>query len=173
MEIANGSERIGPIGLALTLHQMMKLVIFGAVASMCFAPMWRLTVAGAVSWPRMLLGEAVAIPMVLAIAAIPMIRNGPHKDWLIRSLLLTSVWIALASVIYALNWAAVGPSALNVWAGSGATRGFFRLVIVVLGVPVVLLVWQLVRGWCPKANPAPGGLPGPLRRTRRNPSRIS
>ena len=57
---------------ALTLRQMMKLVVFGAVGSLCLAPMMRLAEIGAVGWPFAILMEAVAIPMVLALAAFPM-----------------------------------------------------------------------------------------------------
>jgi hypothetical protein len=142
-------ERVRPLRLTLTLRQMMKLVVFGAVASMCLAPMWRLADAGVVTWPQMLLGEAVAIPTVLAVVAFPIVRKGPRRDWLIRALLATSLGIGLLSTIYALFWASVGPPSLNLWAGSGATVGFFRAVIVIFGFLFALLLRQVVPGWCP------------------------
>jgi hypothetical protein len=143
-------RRIRPLRprFTLTLRQTMKLVVFGAVASMCLAPMWRLADAGVVTWPQMLLGE------------------GPRKDWLIRALLTTSLGIGLLEMIYALFWAAVGPPSLNVWAGSGATPGFFRVVIVLLGIPFVLLSWQVLPGLSaafpsrPTGDDVPGGVTG-------------
>jgi hypothetical protein len=127
---------------------MMKLVVFGALASMCLAPMWRLAEAGVVTWPLMLLVEAVAIPMVLAVAAFPLVRKGPRKDWLIRALLVTSLGIGLLAAIYSLAWASVGPPSLNVWASSGATVGFVWYIIVLLGLLLVLLLWPIVTGLC-------------------------
>ncbi len=130
----------------LTLRQMLKLVVFGAMASMCLAPMWRLAEAGVVSWPRMLLGEAVAIPTALAVAAFPIVRKGPRKDWLIRASLLTSLGIGLLTAIYTLVCGPAGPPSLNLWAGTGATVGFVWAVIVILGLPFVFLLRQVVRG---------------------------
>ncbi|MGP0068257.1 MAG: hypothetical protein ACLQGP_32260 [Isosphaeraceae bacterium] len=162
-------ERVAPIRFALSLRQMMKLVVFGAVASMCLAPMWRLAEAGIATWPRVILGEAVAIPMVLAVAAFPLVRKGPNKDRLIRALLATSLSIGLLETIYALNWAAAGPPSLNVWAGSGATPGFFRAVIVVLGIPFVMLSRQVLPGLSvvfasrSTGDDVPAGVPGSSR----------
>jgi hypothetical protein len=133
-----------------TVRQMMKLVVFAAVASLCLVPVVRWAEIGAVSWPFAVLMEAVAIPMVLAIVAFPMVRSGPLKDWLIRALLMTSVGVILAAAIYSLCWGAVGPQSLNLWAGStGMTVGFLREVIVVLAFPFILLWQQLVPRLCP------------------------
>ena len=114
-----------PIKLTLSLRQMMKLVIFGAVASMSLAPMWRFAEAGVVTWPQLFFGEAVAIPMILAVAAFPLLRKGPRKDWMIRVLLTTSLGIGLVESIYAPGWASVGPPPLNVWAGMPRPQGSF------------------------------------------------
>jgi hypothetical protein len=88
-------DKARPLRFSLSLRQMMKLVIFAAAESMCLAPMVRLAEAGIVDWSWVILGEAVAIPVVLALVAFPLVRRGPYKDWLIRTLLLISVSIAL------------------------------------------------------------------------------
>ncbi len=143
-------ERVRPLRLTLTLLQMMKLVVFAAVASLCLVPMVRLAEVGAVSWPFAVLMGAVAIPMVLAIVAFPLIKRGPLKDWLIRALLMTSVGVILLAAIYLILWGAVGLQSLNLWARSTAiTVGFLWGVIVVLGVPFLFLVQPLVPGRCP------------------------
>jgi hypothetical protein len=132
-----------------TVRQMMKLVVFAAVASLCLVPMVRLAEMGAVSWPFAVLLEAVAIPLVLALLAFPMVKRGPLKDWLIRALLLTSVGVILGAAIYSLVWASVGPPSLNLWAGSGMTVEFVWQVIFVLGIPFILLLRELMPGRCP------------------------
>ncbi len=123
---------------------MMKLVIFGAVASMCLAPMWRLAEIGAVSWPFAVLMEAVAIPLVLAVVAFPMVRKGPHKDWLVRALLMTSLGIGLGAAIYSCS----GPQQDRLPSTSGPVParpwGLFGAIIVVLGVLFVILLRQFV-----------------------------
>ena len=68
--------RCRPRRPTLTLLQMMKLVVFAAVASLCVAPMFRLAEAGVVPWPYVLMGEGVGIPVVLAIVAFPLLRAG-------------------------------------------------------------------------------------------------
>jgi hypothetical protein len=158
----------------LTLRQVMKLVIFGAVASMCLAPMMRLAENGAVSWPFALLLEAVAIPLVLAVAVFPLVRKGPLKDWLIRALLLTSTGIGLGAAVYSLAWAARGPRSLNVWANSGMPVGMAWAFVVVLGIPFAILFRKVVPGWCPACR-APTLVPdGPVRgRPESTPERAS
>jgi hypothetical protein len=121
----------------MTLIQMMKLVIFAAAASMCLAPMVRLAEAGIVDWQWVILGEAVGIPVVLALAAFPLVRRGPFKDRLIRLLVLTSVSIALGFVVYSLIWGGM------IWAGTGATRATLYFVMIVLTPPFVYLLRQL------------------------------
>ncbi len=141
---------------ALTLRQMMKLVAFGAVGSFCLAPMMRLAEIGAVGWPFAILMEAVAIPMVLALAAFPMVSRGPKKDWLIRGLLMMSLAVILGAAIYSLAWGSVGPQSLNIWAaGSSIGVGFLWFVIVVVGIPFMLLLRQIVPGFCPACRRSP------------------
>jgi hypothetical protein len=129
---------------------MMKVVAFVAIASLCLVPVVRWAEMGAVSWPFAILMEAVAVPIVLAIVAFPLIRRGPLKDWMIRALLMISVGVILAAAIYSLIWGATGPQSLNLWARStGLTVGFLRYVIVVLGLPFLLLLQRLVPRFCP------------------------
>jgi hypothetical protein len=127
----------------LTLRQMMKLVVFGAVASASAVPMVRLTEIGAITWPFLALFEAVAIPLVLALVAFPLVHQSPLKDWLIRVLLLISVGSVLGAAIYSLAWASSGPPSLNVWA-SGMHVEFLWFVIAVTGAPFILLVRLVV-----------------------------
>jgi hypothetical protein len=113
---------------------MMKLVIFAAAASICLAPMVRLAEAGVVEWQWVILGEAVGIPVVLAIVAFPLVRRGPFKDWLIRTMLLTSVSIAMGFAVFSLIWGGM------IWSGTGATRATLYFVMIVLTPPFVILV---------------------------------
>jgi hypothetical protein len=132
----NGA-RVRRVRSGLTLLQMMKLVIFAAAASMCLAPLVRLAEIGAVSWSWMLVGEAVGIPMVLALVAFPLVRRGPFKDWLIRALLLTSVSVVLGSSVYSLFWGR------SIWA-TGLPRVTFYFPIVLLSLPFVALLRKVV-----------------------------
>jgi len=140
---------------ALTLRQMMKLVVFGAVGSLCLTPMIRLAEIGAVGWPFAILMEAVAIPMVLALAVFPLVSRGPRKDWLIRGLLMTSLAVILGSAIYSLAWGSVGPQSLNIWAAGSFTVGFLWFVVVAVGIPFMLLLRQIVPGLCPACRRSP------------------
>jgi hypothetical protein len=115
----------------------MKLVIFAAAASMCLAPMVRLADAGVVEWSWVILGEAVGIPVVLAIVAFPLVRRGRSKDWLIRMLLLTSVSIALGFAVFSLIWGGM------IWSGTGMTRVTLYFVVIVLSAPFLILLRQL------------------------------
>jgi hypothetical protein len=121
----------------MTLIQIMKLVMFAAAASMCLAPMVRLAEAGAVEWEWVILGEAVGIPVVLAILAFPLLRRGPNKDWLIRMLLLISVSIALGFAVFSLTLGGM------IWSVTGATRATLYFVLIVLTPPFVVLAHRL------------------------------
>jgi hypothetical protein len=135
--------------LKLTLRQLMKLVVFGAVASSSLAPMVHLAEIGAVTWPFVFLLESMAIPLVLALVMFPLVRQGPLKDWLIRALLMTSAGVGLGAAIYSLVWASKGPQSLNIWATSGMTVGMVWAFVVVLGFPFAILLWKVTPGWCP------------------------
>jgi hypothetical protein len=72
---------------------MMKLVAFSAIVSFCLTPGTQL--AKELGWGFALVMECVGIPLVLAIVALPLVRKGPLKDWLIRILLLVPVGFTL------------------------------------------------------------------------------
>jgi hypothetical protein len=86
--------------LTLSMRQMMKLVIFAAVASVCVTPVARSVDLGFVTWTAVLVWSIVVVPLVLALVALPLVRKGPLKDWLIRTLLLISVGGALGFLIW-------------------------------------------------------------------------
>ncbi len=92
--------RTRPLRLKLTVRQMMKLVAFSAIVSFCLVQGIRFEQELAApsgskrpvaSWVFVLAVEGVAIPLVLAIVALPLVRKGPLKDWVIRILLLVPV----------------------------------------------------------------------------------
>jgi len=136
----------------MKLSQLMTLIVYGAVASATLTPTVRLVEFGAISWPFALLMAAVAIPLVFSLITFPLVRTGPLKDWLVRSLLLTSVSVILGAASYSLVWAATGPPALNVWANSAMRVEFVWAVIVVLAVPFAHLFGLVVPRWCPRCQ---------------------
>ena len=83
-----------PFRLSLTLRQMMKTVVFAAVASACLAAGVQHAQVFPQAWYGVLMTEAVVIPLALAVTAFPLVRNGPHKDWLIRALVMTAIAMA-------------------------------------------------------------------------------
>ncbi len=120
---------------------MMKLVIFGAGASLCLVPMRPLVEEGVVSWPVVFLMESVAIPLVMALVAFLIVRAGPFRDWLVLALLVTPLAVTLGAAVY-----------LRVWGTSirgGADPDFLLMVILVLGVPLFLIAFHIVPGRCP------------------------
>jgi hypothetical protein len=134
--------------LRLSLTQMMKLVLFAAVASATVAPMAQLKEAGVIpNLSAVVLWGGVAAPLACAVTALLVIQPGPSKDWIIRALVLVSVGFALGAAIYF--------EALAVYL---ATRGqglygfsFIETtaVIVVLGVAAGVLLRRLIPRWCP------------------------
>lgn len=120
-----------------TLLQMMKLVVLAAVASLAAAPCLRLAAAGVLEWPLVLMGEAVGIPLALAVGALVILRSGPGKDRAVRVLLLLSTVAALGVTVPPL----FGPS--PVWGAGGATRGMLMAMCLVLLIPTVILVNSL------------------------------
>ncbi len=135
-------------GFRLSLTQMMKLVLFAAVASASVAPMAHLREAGVIgSWIVVILWGGVAAPLACALMAFLVIRRGPFKDWLIRAFLLASVGVALGYAIY-----------LEAWAAYLATRGkllydfsFIETagVIALLGFAAAVLLLRVIPRWCP------------------------
>jgi hypothetical protein len=75
----------------LTLRQIQKVVIFVAVASACVAPGFQLVRLGAAELGTVLVMEGIAIPVVLAIATLFLVRPGPLRKWIIVVLVAISV----------------------------------------------------------------------------------
>ncbi len=90
-----------PRRLALSLLQVMKLVVFAAVAFACVAPMlhlWQVGVVQAGTATGLIvvaLFEGIAVPLVWAGLSFALIRRGPWRDRLITAFLLGSVAVAL------------------------------------------------------------------------------
>ncbi len=76
--------------LQLTLRQTMKLVVLAAVASACLAVGVEHGAMFPQAWFGVVMTEAVVIPLVLAVVAFPLVRQGPLKDWLILRTALRS-----------------------------------------------------------------------------------
>jgi len=146
-----GRAHTRPFRPKLTLRQMMKLVAFGAVASLCLAPGIRLAEAGAGRWPFVLLLEAVAIPLVLALVAFPLVRKGPLKDWLIRALLTVSVGFALGWAVALLAWVVNFHATRRTPVDYPFLSGI-GVVILVLGSALALLLRRVVPGRCPECQ---------------------
>jgi uncharacterized membrane protein YqjE len=135
--------------LRLTLRQMMKLVIFAAIASASVAPIARLKKLGVTpNWSAVCGWGAVVVPLVSALVAFPLVRKGPLKDWLIRALLMTSVTVTLGFAIYLLA------SIYNLSVSRGVPLDYRFLtatagVVFVLGGALIFLLWRVIPGWCP------------------------
>jgi hypothetical protein len=130
-------DHLRPCALRLSLLQMMKLVMAAAFVSLCLTPVTRLALAGVVPWDFLLMGAAVAVPLCAAIAAFPLVRPGPGKDRLIRTLLFSSVCAALVVAIYPL----ILPSTL--WVRTGAVVQTLYVVIALLTGPFLILLLGL------------------------------
>ena len=136
------------VRLTLSLRQMMKLVVFAAAASACVAPFVQLMDMGLASWSVVLVWGAVAVPLVLALTAFPMVRRGPLKDWLIRVFLLISVGDALGFAISVLVWfvsESVRRRVPLVYSFLGQIAG----IIIILGLALVVLLRKVVPRRCP------------------------
>jgi hypothetical protein len=132
------------VGLTLTVGQMMKLVVFGAAASLCLLPMRPLVEEGIVTWQTVLLWEAVAIPLSQAVVAFALVKPGRFRDGLIVALLLASLVLAFGVVLYYMTWGA--PS------GSAVTPGFLIAVMVLLGVPLLAVLLSVLPRPCPRCS---------------------
>ncbi len=132
------ARRRGP-GLTLTIAQMMKLVVFGAAASLCLLPMQALVEEGVVTWPTVLIWEAAAIPLSQAVVAFALVKPGRFRDALILGLLGISLLVALGTAIYLLVQGVGMPE---------ATPAFLFWVILLLVVPLRLAVLCVLPGRC-------------------------
>jgi hypothetical protein len=144
---ARGAKVPRPFRLSLPLRQMMKLVVFGAVASACLAAGVKHAEMFTQAWFGVFMTEAMVIPLVLAVTAFPLVRQGPQKDWLIRALLLVSIAMAWTdALIYLVR--AIGL----------LTRGqhFYKFpwietlaTAIVLPGPLAWLFWSCSPAKCP------------------------
>jgi hypothetical protein len=153
--------------LALTMGQMMKLVVLSAAASLCLVPMRPMVQAGVVSVIAVLLFESIAMPLAMALAAFLVVRPGPARDGLILALVMAAMVDAIG----------VGAFLLGQGAGlRGALYPVFLItVMMVLGMPLLMILLYITPGTCPRCErsrlysagtfrPRPGSL---LRRTYR------
>src|SRR5690348_773531 len=97
------ARRPGP-RLTLTIAQMMKLVVFGAAASVWLLPMKSLVEEGFARWPAILLWEAIAIPLAQAVVAFALVKPGRFRDGLILALVGISLAFALGAAVYLYAW---------------------------------------------------------------------
>jgi hypothetical protein len=138
--------------LRMTMLQMFKLVLFAALASLCLAPASRLVEAGVGTWPGFLVMEGVVIPLVLAIAAFPLVRKGPFKEWMIQALLMLSLAVCLGvATFYLLLFSGIIPWRRLV----GVTLPMVLSVVlafVLIGFAFVLLSRRVVPGRCPECR---------------------
>ena len=88
----------------MTLRQMVKLIVLCAVGSACFAPIVHFAEAGVMSWGGAALMGGIAVPISVAVASFIVVRRGPIKDWLIRTLLAISTSVALGIAVYILSF---------------------------------------------------------------------
>jgi hypothetical protein len=130
------------VRLTLTVGQMMKLVVFGAAASLCLLPMRPLVVEDVITWQTALLWESVAIPLSQAVAAFALVKPGRFRDGLILALVVTALATALGVVIYYLTHGAAN--------GSGGPPGFLLVIVVVLGVHLLTVLRYVLPGACPR-----------------------
>jgi len=125
---------------------MMKIVVFAAVASACIAAGVEYAAIFPRDWWSVLMTEGIAIPLLLAVTAFPLVRQGPQKDWLIRLLLTVSIATAL--------YDGFDYHVRAIWV---LTKGqhFYKfdwiesLATVILPVPLAWLFWTCLPGKCP------------------------
>jgi DNA-directed RNA polymerase subunit RPC12/RpoP len=139
----------GAVRFQFSMVQMMKLVVLGAVASLCLAPGYRLVELGVSTWPGFLILEGVSVPLALALAVFPLVRRGPLKDWTIRALLLSSVSIALGFAAYLMFLIVIHIH--RVFAELSFIL-FDSLAIGVLGFCLATLVRGLIPVRCPECS---------------------
>jgi hypothetical protein len=127
--------------LTLTIAQMMKLVVFGAAASVCLLPMKPLVEEGVVTWPTVLLWEAVAIPLAQAVVAFALVKPGRFRDGLILAMVGISLAVGFGVAIYLIAWGA--------GMRGGMPLGYLIKVMLVLGTPLTMVLLYILPGRCP------------------------
>jgi hypothetical protein len=119
--------------MRLTLLQIMKLVVGCALATAYVLPFVRLAEAGIATMSAMLLVGTIAVPLVFALVTIVLARKGPLKDWLVQALCMTSVGVALGSMVLGLA------TASTIWVRRGMPRDLYSLASLgTVGLPAVV-----------------------------------
>jgi hypothetical protein len=130
------------VRLTLTVGQMMKLVVFGAAASMCLLPMQPLVEEGVITWQTVLLWESVAIPLSQAVVAFALVKPGRFRDGLIVALVVTALATALGIVTYYMTWGAAN--------ASGVTPSFLLVILALLVGPLLTVLVYILPCPCPR-----------------------
>ena len=137
---------------SLSLLQMMKAVIFCAVAFACISPMLRLWQIGVVQGGTarglvsVAIFEAVVVPLAWAGLAFVLIRRGTWSDGQITALLLCSVSVALGFACWALIAYTI-PALWNPYERAGiSSLALHATVILALAAATLFLSLRLWRG---------------------------
>lgn len=94
----------------LTLGQLQKVVVYLSLVLACAVPGVQLARIGAADWGTVLVMEGIAIPVVLALATIFLVRAGPARKWIITVLAAIAVGVEPGFVLVKLgitDWPAV------------------------------------------------------------------
>jgi hypothetical protein len=146
--------------LRLSLVQVMKLVVYCAVASACVAPMvqlWRIVVvAGSLQGlVAVVLFESVLVPLVWVALSLLLVRRGAWRDGLICTLLLCSVSVALGIASWSL-FAYTIPAYGNPFERVGLSA--LTLHVMVILTLVAAILWLSFRLWrCLRAGGTSSG----------------
>ncbi len=140
--------------LNLSIFQVMKAVIFFAVAFASIAPMIHLWQAGVVSGGGLAGLVSVAIfggvlvPLEWIGLSLILIRRGPHRDTLILCLLLCSVLVALGTACWIfLNHLLPAYRRVAARWSIATSMLIASVVIVILSSATVFLMGRLVRAY--------------------------
>jgi hypothetical protein len=136
-----------PFRPSLTLRQMMKIIVFAAVASACLAAGVQHAQVFPQAWFGVVMTEAVVIPLALAVTAFPLVRFGPQKDWLIRALVMTALAMAWTDAFIYLVRAILLLTKGRFFYGFSWIETLATVMI--LPVPLAWLFWTCLPSKCP------------------------
>jgi len=141
----------------LSIFQMMKLVVFFAVAFASVAPMVHLWQAGAVQGGSaaglgfVAIFGAVLVPLEWIGLSLVLVRRGPGRDTLILCLLLCSVLVALSAACWILFYQLLpalrrgtGPPDMVI------AMSINSLVVLILAAGGLFLAGRIVRAFAAK-----------------------
>lgn len=77
----------------VTLGQMQKVMVYLALMLACVVPGAELVRIGAADWGTVLVMEGIAVPVVLALATIFLVRAGPARKWIIAVLAAIAIGV--------------------------------------------------------------------------------